>query len=253
VDETSESHETSETLSQGSTVVAEEAVKDKSQIKKRKASEKSETVIENEAQARKEERWRSEEYAVTVRRMNHILAHLDVKFEDLVVDAFANQWNHRVRVWFGPGGIVEDAMTANWKGIGLMWMNPPYSKLAEIIDKIDRERARCVLVVPAWTTEPWWTKLQQMIYKKYWYRVGTSIFELNGREVEGVKWPVVACVVDHELAAKKRAKEEESLMPVGRAVTRSEMAEEWRCTPSYRRRERRRAQEEDRKKVPRRK
>ena len=78
--------------------------------RKRKIQEKSNPIIDKEAQARMEERWRSEEYAVTTKKMNHMLSHLGVKYDELVVDAFANMGNARVRVWFGPGGVVEDAL-----------------------------------------------------------------------------------------------------------------------------------------------
>jgi hypothetical protein len=115
-----------------------------------------------------------------------------------------------------------------------------------VVEKIQREKARCVLVVPKWTTEKWWQKLQPMVWCHYEFRVGTKMFELQGREVDGIPWPVRACLVDPVKAASKQAKEAEETMPLDRTISRCEMAGEWRCTPSFKRRERRKAQEERR-------
>lgn len=50
---------------------------------------------------------------------------------DFVLDAAANEVNHKCSRWFGPGGEVEDALTVDWRpilGRGSIWLNPPYSK-----------------------------------------------------------------------------------------------------------------------------
>lgn len=48
-----------------------------------------------------------------------------------VLDAAADSANHKCPVWFGPGGIHEDALTADWYPYlsqGNIWLNPPYSR-----------------------------------------------------------------------------------------------------------------------------
>ena len=48
-----------------------------------------------------------------------------------VLDAAANESNHKVDQWFGPGGVVEDALAADWAEWlqeGNIWLNPPYSR-----------------------------------------------------------------------------------------------------------------------------
>ena len=81
-----------------------------------------------------------------------------------------------------------------------------------------------------------------MIYKMYYYRVGTKIFELKGQEVDGVRWPVVACLIDHDLAAKRRAKENDEVMVPGRTYEREEFAGERRVTRALLRRQRKEKQ-----------
>lgn len=50
---------------------------------------------------------------------------------NFVLDAAANELNHKTPEWLGPGGIVEDALTTSWKPWllkGNIWLNPPYSR-----------------------------------------------------------------------------------------------------------------------------
>jgi len=45
------------------------------------------------------------------------------------LDAAANQTNHKVDTWFGPGGVEEDALAApDWMKWGNVWLNPPYTR-----------------------------------------------------------------------------------------------------------------------------
>lgn len=45
------------------------------------------------------------------------------------LDAAANSVNHKCDRWFGPGGLVEDALEAEWPlDKGNIWLNPPYSR-----------------------------------------------------------------------------------------------------------------------------
>jgi site-specific DNA-methyltransferase (adenine-specific) len=45
------------------------------------------------------------------------------------LDLAANQANHKVGLWYGPGGLVEDALSvARWPTDIPCWLNPPYSR-----------------------------------------------------------------------------------------------------------------------------
>lgn len=49
-----------------------------------------------------------------------------------VLDAAANESNHKCPLWLGPGGLHEDALSISWHpwlmSGGNIWLNPPYSK-----------------------------------------------------------------------------------------------------------------------------
>jgi len=52
-----------------------------------------------------------------------------------VLDAAANEVNHKCENWLGPNGIHEDALSVSWKpwlSIGNVWLNPPYSRKLQI-------------------------------------------------------------------------------------------------------------------------
>lgn len=50
-----------------------------------------------------------------------------------VLDAAANEVNHKCAEWLGPGGTAEDAISTDvnwqhWLRKGHIWLNPPYSR-----------------------------------------------------------------------------------------------------------------------------
>ena len=77
--------------------------------------------------------WRTERWTVSRMRVKEILGKLKCGRPDR--DAFADSHNSRFAKWWGPGGDAPDAFTQNWWEAGLLWCNPPYSRLAEVIRK----------------------------------------------------------------------------------------------------------------------
>lgn len=87
------------------------------------------------------------------------------KIYHFVLDAAADNRNHKCPVWFGPGGICEDALSVDWDDWlrkGNIWLNPPYSrglqarfvkKAAEAVDIHQTTYAigHVVLLLPART------------------------------------------------------------------------------------------------------
>lgn len=45
------------------------------------------------------------------------------------IDLAANEQNHKVSRWIGPGGIVSDLLTYAVRPNETCWMNPPYSRI----------------------------------------------------------------------------------------------------------------------------
>ena len=62
-----------------------------------------------------------------------------------ILDAAANHYNHKVPVWFGPGGVHVDALAADWQPYlkeGNIWLNPPYArgKQRQFVEKAIAEK-----------------------------------------------------------------------------------------------------------------
>lgn len=74
------------------------------------------------------------------------------------IDAAADEYNHQVDRWFGPGGIAEDALTVSWAG-EKVWLNPPYSLAANFVEKAYRESkehgVESVILLPSRTDTRW--------------------------------------------------------------------------------------------------
>lgn len=97
------------------------------------------------------------------------------------LDAAANETNHKCPIWFGPGGVREDALEGSWRGYGNIWLNPPYSRKlqAEFVKKAVYEAMRwgefsVVCLLPARTD----TKL---FHDYIWNKIGAEVTFLRGR------------------------------------------------------------------------
>ena len=94
-----------------------------------------------------------------------------------VVDAAANEFNHKCLYWMGPGGIEECALKADWQEwlkLGDVWLNPPYSRVLQhafiykaryevTVAKIRGSMGKVVCLLPARTDTELFHKY---IYKK---------------------------------------------------------------------------------------
>jgi phage N-6-adenine-methyltransferase len=58
-----------------------------------------------------------------------LFARYDASYH-FTLDAAANERNHKCPRWYGPGGIVEDALLLEdeWPLDDRIWLNPPYSR-----------------------------------------------------------------------------------------------------------------------------
>jgi phage N-6-adenine-methyltransferase len=80
---------------------------------------------------------------------------------DFTLDLAADEANHVCPAWYGPGGVVEDALSADWPFTGQMWLNPPFGGIAPWARRC-REMtarrgsvARVYLLVPASVGSSW--------------------------------------------------------------------------------------------------
>lgn len=80
------------------------------------------------------------------------------------IDRFATCLNRQVTRynshprWHDADSEARDAFTQIWTHEN-NWINPPWDLISSVIAKLRRERASATLVVPVWTTAPWWPDL----------------------------------------------------------------------------------------------
>ena len=59
---------------------------------------------------------------------------------------------------FHPEALALDGSALNWRN-DVVWINPPWALLPDIIGKIECERPDAILIVPKWTSQLWWPRL----------------------------------------------------------------------------------------------
>ena len=74
------------------------------------------------------------------------------------IDAFAERGNSRCPYYWDRHC---DAFQQNW-GVHKLWMNPPFSRLPEVVDKIFEDEASGILIVPVWPSQAWFHLLGQI-------------------------------------------------------------------------------------------
>ena len=137
--------------------------------------------------------WKTERYKVREGIYRDILHRLGEP-GDPQVDAFADQEMHMEQIseWWGPGHWhVQDSFKVSWHG-RYLWMNPPYSRLQEVADKIVRDKLKAIMVVPDWRGDGWLETLMKFTLKRHCYFMGQMVFEDTG----GAPWNVWALLVD---------------------------------------------------------
>ena len=179
------------------------------------------------------EKWVTEKYAVRQGIVNDIKMRLKVQPQ---VDGFAEESNHRFEEWWGPGSRseVEDAFKTSWAGGRLLWLNPPFSVLDQVVKKVRDDAAKVVLICPDWRTRWFWKALQKHVVRRHYYPAGTWVFELPAKTVPAVKWGVWAYYLDG--AVDNGADEE--LFEAGREYAGAELDGTMQNTKSRRRRKR---------------
>ena len=91
---------------------------------------------------------------------------------DLTLDAFAC---HQTKICTRYASRLFDRHALGFDGLALdwrqevVWINPPWCLLGDIISKLQQEKPAAVLIVPHWPTQVWWPQL---------LRLGGSHFEL---------------------------------------------------------------------------
>ena len=120
----------------------------------------------------------------------HIVANIVKTFGcgQPVIDAFANGENARFGRHWGPTGEEPDAFNVSWAAAGLLWVNPPWSEMWRVCDKIVKERPHVILIVPDWRDAAWFGLLKHLRDEEIYFPKGMHLFV----DMPAVKWGVWA-------------------------------------------------------------
>ena len=95
--------------------------------------------------------WKTDDYAVRSDLVSEVVKSLDAGVP--TVDAFASETNKRfAKFW----SVTDDAFEKDWGQEDLLWINAPFQKISQVVQKVVKEKAKAILVVPEWETELWW-------------------------------------------------------------------------------------------------
>lgn len=90
------------------------------------------------------------------------------KFGKPSIDLFATQLNtkcHRYISWHkDPDSLEADAFTVNWEE-EFFYAFPPFAIITKVLYKIIQDRAEGILVVPRWTSQPWYPMFRKLLKK----------------------------------------------------------------------------------------
>ena len=101
------------------------------------------------------------------------------------VDAFASEDNKKCHTWWGEGSPYgTDALKQSWKG-HFLWLNPPFSRLGEVVGKLKEDGAHGILVLPDWKRRVWHKRAWALKLADLRFPTGTNISNWAGSHAKG--------------------------------------------------------------------
>ena len=122
------------------------------------------------------------------------------------IDAFASIENRRFPQFWDER---QDALSQVWTSDMVLWMNPPWSLWPQAATKLLESRVLAVCIVPYWPDKPWVQDLLSVAQRWIFFEKGESLFELGGKPVGGIRWPVYALLIKGKGQAKNNAQKKE--------------------------------------------
>ncbi len=81
------------------------------------------------------------------------------------IDLFASRINKQLDCYVSwrpdPGAKFIDAFSQSWHGL-FIYAFPPFSVIARVLQKMERDRVKGILIYPNWATQPWFARLAKM-------------------------------------------------------------------------------------------
>lgn len=91
-------------------------------------------------------------------------------FGEPSIDLFASRTNSKCQDYVSwhpdPGAIAVDAFTVCWSNYHLFYAFPPFSMVLKTLEKIISDRATGIVVVPYWTTQPWFPIFNKLLIQE---------------------------------------------------------------------------------------
>lgn len=135
---------------------------------------------------------------------------LHARFQ-FTVDGAANESNHLLDRWYGPGGEHEDALLMlSLKGEVIYW-NPPYnSEQGRFVQRAFEaaaglEQTTSVVLVPAYTDTAWWQDYAAHALE-IWLLRGRLNFFLDGKKYSTARFPSAVLIFGPGCSTERRAK-----------------------------------------------
>ena len=96
-----------------------------------------------------------------------VFRNIHALYPNLDIDLFATRLNHQLDLYCSwkpdPGAHYVDAFAIDWSKFSF-YAFPPFSLVPRCVQKISQDKAKGILVVPLWPTQPWFALLLQMLY-----------------------------------------------------------------------------------------
>ena len=79
---------------------------------------------------------------------------------------FASRINYQMKPYVSwkpdPSALFVNAFTINWHNY-FRWIFPTFSQIMQVLKKMREDKAKAIMIVPVWKTQPWWPQIQQLM------------------------------------------------------------------------------------------
>lgn len=107
------------------------------------------------------------EYSLSTQAYNKIV----LKFGNPDIDLFASHSNKKCTKYISwkqdPGSYAVDAFSFSWSSF--FYAFPPFTMIGKTLNKIIRDRAEGIMVVPKWNSQPWYPLFLKLLVEEPLY------------------------------------------------------------------------------------
>ena len=101
------------------------------------------------------------------------------------IDLFASSENKQIEKYISwkpePEALAIDAFTVEWKE-QFFYIFPPFSIIGRVVEKIQQDQTRCILITPDWPTQAWYPAVNRLAVKRLRFQPGLELLRLPGQE-----------------------------------------------------------------------